>query len=144
MKTKSFFSQLDHDRMVAAIVEAEQHTSGEIRVYVSHCAVRDVRAAAIRQFHKLGLHQTKHRNAVLMFVAPKSQNFFVVGDEGVHAKGGDTFWQRVAAEMQERFRQARYTDGILHGIGAAGKLLAEHYPRDRADRNELPDSVVEG
>ena len=143
MKTKSFFKQLDHDRIVAAIVEAEQHTSGEIRVYVSHRAVRDARADAIRRFHSLGMHRTKHRNAVLIFVAPKTQQFFVVGDEGIHAKCGDAFWERVVAEMQAQFRKARFTDAILHGITAAGRILAEHFTREKSDRNELPDSVVE-
>jgi uncharacterized membrane protein len=142
MKTKAFFSQLDHDRMVAAIAEAEKQTSGEIRVYVSHRKVNEVRRAAIHHFQKLGMQRTKHRNAVLIFVAPESQNFFVVGDEAVHAKCGETFWEQVAAGMQEQFRQARFTDGIIHGIHTAGKLLAQHFPRNGADRNELPDSIV--
>lgn len=142
MKTKAFFSQLDHDRMVAAIAEAEKLTSGEIRVYVSHRKVNEVRHAALHHFQKLGMHQTKHRNAVLIFVAPESQNFFVVGDEAVHAKCGEAFWEQVAAEMQEQFRQARFTDGIIHGIHTAGKLLAQHFPRGGADRNELPDSIL--
>ena len=142
MKTKAFFSQLDHDRMVAAVVEAEKHTSGEIRVYVSHRQVNDVRRAAVHQFQKLGMQQTKHRNAVLIFVAPESQNFFIVGDEAVHAKCGDAFWEQVAGEIQEQFRQARFTDGIIHGIHTAGKVLAQHFPYDRADRNELPDSIA--
>ena len=143
MKTKAFFSQLDHDRMVAAIVAAERQTSGEIRVYVSHRRVTDVRHAAIHQFHKLGMHRTKQCNAVLIFVAPESQNFFVVGDEAVHVKCGDSFWDQVAAEMQGQFRQGRFTDGIIHGIQTAGKLLAEHFPSGPADRNELPDSIVD-
>ncbi|MGD0651349.1 MAG: TPM domain-containing protein [Verrucomicrobiia bacterium] len=144
MKTKAFFSQLDHNRMVAAIVDAEKHISGEIRVYVSHRKVRDVRHAAIHHFLKLGMHQTKHRNAVLIFVAPESQNFFVVGDEGVHAKCGDALWEQVASEMGELFKNGKFTDGIVHGIHTAGKLLAEHFPQHGSDHNELPDSVVKG
>jgi len=143
MKTKAFFSELDHDRMVAAIVAAEEQTSGEIRVYVSHRKVTDVRRAAVHQFHKLGMHQTKHHNAVLIFVAPESQNFFIVGDEAVHGKCGDAFWEQVATEMQAQFRQARFTDGILHGIQTAGKLLVQHFPRGSADDNELPDTIVD-
>ena len=143
MKTKAFFSQLDHDRMVAAIVAAEKHASGEIRVYVSHRRVNDVRRAAVHQFQKLGMHQTKHRNAVLIFVAPESQNFFIVVDEAVHAKCGEAFWEQVVAEMQQQFRKGKFTDGIIHGIHTAGKLLAQHFPRDREGRNELPDSIVD-
>jgi uncharacterized membrane protein len=140
MKTKAFFSQLDHDRMVASIVEAEKHTSGEIRVYVSHRKVRDVRHDAIHHFLKLGMHKTNHRNAVLIFVAPESQQYFIVGDEGVHAKCGDVFWEQVAGEMGEWFKKGKFTEGILHGIYTAGKLLAQHFPGN----NELPDTTLEG
>lgn len=143
MKAKTFFGQLDHDKMVAAIAEAEKHTTGEIRVYVSHHKVADAQKAAMHQFQKLQMHKTKHRNAVLIFVAPESQNFAIIGDEAVHAKCGEEFWQRVAGEMAESFRQSKFTDGISHGVRAAGKLLAQHFPRHGTDENELPDSVIE-
>ncbi len=141
MKRETFFSQFDHDRVVAVIVAAEKQTSSEIRVYVSHRPVTDVRHAAIHHFHKLRMHKTKHRAAVLIFMAPESQNFFIVGDEAVHAKCGETFWEQVAAEMREHFRQGRFTDGIIHGIQTAGKLLAQHFPAERTVRNEPPVSL---
>jgi uncharacterized membrane protein len=93
MKTKHLFRELDHDRIMAAITEAEKHTTGEIRVYVSHRKVHDPRHAAVHQFAKMGLDKTKHRNAVLIFIAPESQNFAVIGDEAVHAKCGEGFWE---------------------------------------------------
>jgi uncharacterized membrane protein len=96
------------------------------------------------RFLKLGMHKTKHRNAVLIFVAPESQQFYIVGDEGVHAKCGDAFWNQVAAEMGAHFRRGEFTAGIVHGIRTAGELLAQHFPRNDAGHNELPDSVVEG
>ncbi len=142
MRTQSFFSQLDHDRMLAAIKAAEQRTSGEIRVYVSHRHVADPQRAAISHFHKLGMQRTKHRNAVLIFVAPESQNFFIVGDEGIHKKCTNDSWDQIAGQMQERFRTGRFADAIVHGIKSAGSLLAQHFPRDPNDRNELPDQVV--
>lgn len=144
MKTKHLFSQLDHDRISAAIVEAEKHTSGEIRVYVSHHKVRDPRHAGARQFLKLGMDKTKHRNAVLIFMAPESQNFAILGDVAVHTKCGDAFWEDVAAAMREHFRQQKFTEGIVHGISAAGKLLARHFPAHGGGDHQLPDPVVEG
>jgi uncharacterized membrane protein len=143
MKTKELFRQLDHDRIVATIAEAEKHTSGEIRVYISHRKVGNIHRAAVHQFLRLEMNKTKHRNAVLMFVAPKSQNFAILGDEAVHAKCGEAFWEQVASGMGDRFRQGRFTDGIIHGIEIAGKLLAEHFPGHGAGHNELPDSIVE-
>ncbi len=129
--------------MVAAIADAERRTSGEIRVFVSHRKVMNAQRAAVREFERLGMHKTKRRNAVLIFVAPVSQRFAIIGDEAVHARCGDAFWQQVAAGMAERFRQAEFTVGIVHGIEAAGKILAEHFPRSRGDINELPDKVID-
>ena len=36
MRTEEFIRQLDHNRIVAAIKQAELKTSGEIRVYIQH------------------------------------------------------------------------------------------------------------
>ena len=144
MKTKHLFTAFDHDRITAAIQEVEKRTSGEIRVYVSHRKVSDPRHAGAHQFVKLGMDKTKHRNAVLIFIAPESQNFAILGDTAVHAQCGETFWENVAGAMRELFRQGKFTEGIVHGIDTAGKLLAQHFPADETDHHKLPETVVEG
>ncbi|HUK82263.1 MAG TPA: TPM domain-containing protein [Verrucomicrobiae bacterium] len=143
MKAKELSRQLDHRRIVAAIGNAEKHTSGEIRVYVSYRKARDPHHDATRQFLKLGMNKTNHRNAVLIYVAPESQTFAIIGDEAVHARCGQEFWERVAGGMAELFRQKKFTDGIVHGIDTAGRLLAEHFPAQGGSHNELPDSIAE-
>jgi uncharacterized membrane protein len=132
MKTKHLFRELDHDQITAAISKAEKHTTGEIRVYVSHHKVNDPRHAAAHQFVKLGLNKTRHRNAVLIFIAPESQNFAVLGDEAVHAKCGEPAWESIAGAMREYFQQGKFTEGVVHGINTAGRLLAEHFPSQLA------------
>ena len=143
MRHRKFLSQLAHERIHEAIHIAEQKTSGEIRVMVSHRRAPDAIAAAQQAFLRLGMQQTKHRNAVLVFLAPRSRTFAVIGDEAVHARCGDDFWREVADAMTGHFKRGEFTDGILHGINRAGGLLAAHFPRDPDDRNELPDDVVE-
>lgn len=143
MKHRRFIGTLAHERIHAAIHGAEQKTSGEIRVMVSHQRAPDPVAAARQAFLQLGMQQTKHRNAVLLFVAPRSRTFAVIGDEAVHARCGDDFWRELAATMTGYFKRGEYTDGILHGISRAGELLAAHFPRDPDDQNELADDIVE-
>jgi uncharacterized membrane protein len=111
---------------------------------VRHRKVTDPRHAAAHQFVKLGMDKTKHRNAVLIFIAPESQNFAILGDTAVHTKCGETFWEDVAGAMRELFRQGKFTEGIVHGINIAGKSLVQHFPADDSEHNQLPDSVVEG
>ena len=143
MHHRKFVRQLSHERIHAAIQEAEQKTSGEIRVMISHRSAPEPVAAARAAFLRLGMQQTRHRNAVLLFVAPRSRTFAVIGDEAVHARCGDEFWRELAAAMTGYFKRDDFTGGLVHGIATAGKLLAAHFPREADDRNELPDDVVE-
>ena len=144
METKSFLEKLDHERIAEAIAGAEGKTSGEIRVFVQHGPVKDPVAEAKVQFKKLGMTATRERNGVLIFVAPRSQKFAVLGDEGIHQRCGEAFWQRLVEMMREQFRRDHFTDALVQGISQAGDLLSEHFPRQPDDRNELPDRIEEG
>ena len=135
--------KLDHARIVAAISDAEGRTSGEIRVVISRRTTADAVAAAKIQFERLGMTGTAARNGVLIFLAPRSRSFAVIGDTGVHEKCGDAFWTELAAAMTEHFKRGDFTAGLVLGIARAGALLAENFPRQTDDRNELPNSVEE-
>jgi uncharacterized membrane protein len=143
MRHRKFISQLAHEQIHAAIRAAEEKSSGEIRVMVSHQTASDPVATAQGSFLRLGMQATKHRNAVLIFVAPRSRTFAVIGDEAVHAKCGNEFWRDVAAAMADCFKRGEFTEGLLHGINRAGELLAAHFPPGTDDQNELPDDVIE-
>jgi uncharacterized membrane protein len=143
MKTREFLTHLQHDEIVKAIGEAEKKTSGEIRLFISRKEPdEDAVAAAQKAFVHLGMHKTKEKNGVLIFVAPRVRKFAIIGDEAVHAKCGDEFWKEVAHEISTHFRNGGFSDGILHGIQRAGKLLADHFPRHPGDKNQLPDEIA--
>jgi uncharacterized membrane protein len=134
---------IDHPRVVAAIRAAELRTSGEIRVLVARQAAPDPVAAARQQFDRLGMHQTVARNGVLIYVAPKSRTFAVIGDTGVHEKCGDSFWSELAVAMTNEFKRGDFTAGLVLGVERAGALLAAHFPRSADDKNELSDEIEE-
>ncbi len=140
MNVIEFLIRLDDDAIVHAIREAELRTSGEIRVYVAKEKAPDPMQAAIEQFHRMGMTQTRDRNGVLIFIAPKSQTFAIVGDEGIHQKCGPDFWNALVDEMRGHFRE-NPTHAIVHAITRAGEHLAQHFPRRADDQNELPDAV---
>jgi uncharacterized membrane protein len=129
MHLGKFIKQLPHDTLAGVLREAEQKTSGQICVLISHKSVTDPMAAAQKEFVRLGMTKSPERNGVLIFVAPRTHKFAVIGDEGVHAKCGDVFWQELAKAMTEYFRKSEFTEGIIHGVRKAGELLAEHFPR---------------
>jgi uncharacterized membrane protein len=142
MKAREFLSQLQHDTIVKTIAEAEQKTSGEIRVFISRKEPEDPVAAAQKAFLHLGMDKTKEKNGVLLFFAPRVRKFAIIGDAAVHALCGDEFWKEVAQEISTHFRKGDFTEGVLHGITRAGKLLAEHFPRHPGDKNQLSDDIA--
>src|ERR1700719_2141737 len=142
MRTKEFLSKLEHDRIVAAIRDAESKTSGQIRVFVQRGKLEvDPLIAAQRKFHRLGMHKTPERNAVLIFVAPRAHKFAVVGDKAIHEKCGESFWQRLVDGMREHFRNEKFTDAVVDAIEEAGRALVAHFPK-RPTSTKLPDEIV--
>jgi uncharacterized membrane protein len=139
---KEFVASLDHERITEAIRVVEGSTSGEIRVFIARKAVADPVQAAAREFQTLKMHRTRRRNAVLLFVAPASQAFAVIGDQGIHEKCGPQFWGQLAEQVRGYFKEGHFTEGIVLAVAESGRLLQEHFPRERDDENELPDDVV--
>jgi uncharacterized membrane protein len=89
----------------------------------------DALAAAEKHFKTLKMDQTPNRNAVLIFLAPKSQTFAVYGDAATHLRVGPAFWNSLRDEIAAQLKESRFTDALVHGINKAGDLLAEHFPR---------------
>lgn len=141
MHHRQFLAQVDDERLLKAIQDAERKTSGQIRVFVSHHKVIDALAAAERQFRRLGMTKTKRRNAILIFIAPKSQTFSVFGDIAIHQKCGAEFWQALRDEIVPHLKAGQYTVALIHAITKAGDKLAEHFPPEEKPQNELPDKI---
>ena len=144
MRTREFLSKLEHDRIIQAIREAESKTSGEIRVLIQRGKLKsDPLVAAQRKFHRLGMHKTRERNAVLIFVAPRVHKLAVVGDNAIHEKCGDEFWQRVVERMRTHFQNEKFSDALIEAVKEVGSVLARQFPKTVRDTNELPDDVIE-
>lgn len=142
MQTRAFLKELDERRIIQAIAEAELKSSGEIRVYVARSQVEDALAEAKAQFLRLGMEKTRDRNSVLIFIAPRSCNFAVVGDIGVHERAKENLWRDIAAAMEAHLKQNHYTEAVLAGIEQVSAILATHFPRRSDDRNELPNEIA--
>ena len=144
MRTKEFLSKLEHDRIVGAIREAESRTSGQIRVFIQRGKLGlDPLIAAQRKFHRIGMQRTPERNAVLIFVAPRAHKFAIIGDQAVHEKCGEQFWQRLADAMREHFQNEKFSHALVEAIEETGNALASHFPRASTSSNPLPDEIVE-
>lgn len=139
---RQLLRRIDMGRVLEALKAAERRTSGEIRVSIAPFFWGDVRVAAELAFRRLGMTRTALRNGVLIFVVPSRRKFVVLGDEGIHASVGQSFWERVAAVLSERFHAEDFTGGLVAGIAEISEQLALYFPhRGERDVNELPDAI---
>jgi uncharacterized membrane protein len=130
MRTKEFLSKLEHEQLVHAIREAESKTTGQIRVFVQRGKLSvDPLVAAQKRFHRLGMHRTAERNAVLIFVAPRAHKFAIVGDKAIHEKCGEELWQRLVDRMREHFRNEKFSHALVDAIHEIGDALSAHFPK---------------
>ena len=142
METKQFLRALDDAAIARAIGEAEKKTSGEIRVFVSELVVTDAVAEGQKEFMSLGMTKTALRNGVLIFFAPRTQAFSIIGDEGVHKKCGQRFWEELTDRMRPLLKAGKFTEAIVASVEQIGAALAKEFPFLPGDRNELPNTIA--
>lgn len=138
----TLFNADDREAIRQAIASAELMTSGEIRVFFEPKCDVEPYDRALQVFANLKMDQTALRNAVLFYLAYDDRKFALVGDEGIHLKVGDDFWQTVKDKTIEDFKAERFVQGLQLAIAEVGKQLQQFFPRDANDKNELPDDVI--
>ncbi len=144
MKAKDFLDEHAEKQLLDAIRKAEMLTSGEIRVHLEDRCKGDAVVAASSVFHRLKMNETVLHNGILFYLALVDKKFAVYADEGLYQRVPRDFWENIVKEMQEKFTQAKFLEGLCLGIGRAGTALTEHFPRLNNDRNELDDEISIG
>ena len=131
--------------MVAAIREAEKHTSGEVRVFVeSKCSYVDPVDRAKEIFFNLKMELTEDRNAVLLYLAMDDHQLALFADEGIYQRLGTDYWVKEARKILSAFTKNDYTGGICEVVNDIGQALKEQFPYEKDDKNELPDDIIFG
>ncbi len=145
-KQKEFFTEEEKARLVSAIQQAEQRTSGEIRIFVeSRCRFVDPVDRAKEIFLQLQMAKTQERNATLIYIAFDDHQLAVLGDEGIHQKVGQAYWEKEVSKMISEFKSEHIVEGISQVVYDIGEALQQHFPYERStDKNELPDDIVFG
>ncbi len=145
-RRKEFFTDEEKQSIIDAVRNAEQRTSGEVRVFVeSRCRYVNAIDRAVEIFENLQMQKTELRNATLVYVAIKDRQLAVFGDEGIHQKVGNEYWANEVMKMINAFNRDNIAEGIRQCVLDIGEALAMHFPYDRTtDKNELPDDIVFG
>lgn len=137
----TFFSPEEEQQIVQSIQLAELNTSGEVRVHLEEGRDGDTYKRAVEVFEALKMHETAERNGILFYLAIGKRQFALVGDEGIHRKVSQRFWDEVRDAVLAHFKNGNYVQGLCSGIETCGEALSEYFPYTRDDVNELSDDI---
>ncbi len=125
-----------HDGEIRFAVEADLDWRELLRSTTS-------RQRAIEVFSRLRMWDTERNNGLLIYLLFADRNVEIVADRGVSERVADAAWQEICDAMRARFAAGEFETGALHGIAAASRLMAAHFPADPGrGRDELPDRPV--
>jgi uncharacterized membrane protein len=134
-------TEKDKDLIQDAIAQAELETSGEIRVHIDKACDGDPVKRAIEVFEELKMHETELRNGVLIFIAFSNHKLAIIGDIGINELVPSNFWDSTRDVMIQLFKQGQFTAGISAAVKEAGIQLAEYFPLQEGDVNELSNKI---
>jgi putative membrane protein len=95
------------------------------------------------QFHAQGLHHTRERSGVLLFVSVAEHYVEVIADEGIHARVPDGTWHELVRAFTARVQANQIGEGFIEAVNTVGDHLNTHFPAEAGNPNELPDHLIE-
>ncbi len=106
-------------------------------------SVRDgrVRAAAGALFLEKGVHNTRERTGILLYVSLLEKRALLVPDAGVERELPRREWRAVTAAIDRAVAGGGDGGDLARALGPLGDLVALHLPRRAGDVNELADEV---
>ncbi len=101
-----------------------------------------VRERALKGFYEKSLYKTKQNTGVLFFISILEHKVWVIADKGIHEKIKQVTLNKFAQQVARGIRDGRACDALVEAIKEIGELLAQHYPTQPRDINELPDEII--
>lgn len=141
MNIREFFTKEEEEKIESAISEAEKRTSGEIRVRIERKAGRNHEKTILKAFQDSGMEKTELRNGVMFFLALEERVFIIYGDKGINESVPKGFWEEIRDTVINGFKRGNYSDSLIKGIEMAGEKLAEYFPCEKDDINELSNKI---
>jgi putative membrane protein len=100
-----------------------------------------VHARAQQLFLELGVTETRQRSGVLLLLSESERRVELLADRGIHERVGSEVWQALVQTVTSSIRQGRAAQGVCAAVDSIGAALAQHFPPEADDTNELPNAV---
>src|SRR5688572_6788255 len=98
---------------------------------------------AFSVFVQSGVANTRDRSGVLVFVSEAERRAIILADQGINTRVAANEWQADIDTLLQAIRERQAARGLLAVIERIGSILAESFPPQPDDQNELPNAVRE-
>jgi putative membrane protein len=98
---------------------------------------------AHEQFFAQGLHYTRDRTGVLIFVSVAEHFVEIIADKGINDRVAPDEWDHIVGHFANRVKAGKVAKGFIGAVDACGRLLARNFPRAADDVDELPNHLIE-
>jgi len=96
-----------------------------------------VKKRALELFHQLP--KTTGLTAVLIFISLAEEQVAILADKAIAEKLPDNYWDKPHTMIVKAMSQGNHAEGVVEAIEEITTVLAENFPREDDDINELPD-----
>ncbi len=86
--------------------------------------------------------RTRSATGVLLFLSLMERRAVVLADQGIAGKLPPETWDQVVRVILSGPATGRWAEKLEEAIRLCGRLLAEHFPQEPGDTNELPNAVI--
>lgn len=96
----------------------------------------------IKQFLAHGIHHTKGRTGVLIFVSLDERYAEILVDSEIENNIGRDFWLEAVGELIASCKANDISQGYVRAIESTSKKLVDKFPRGHKNLNELEDKLI--
>ena len=98
--------------------------------------------AARLQFAGAVAGRTKAANGLLVFVSLAERHIEIVPDRAIAAKVPQATWEEIVAKLSGHVQREGLAEGLIGVVKACTGTLAQAFPYEAGDVNEIPDAVI--
>lgn len=138
----NFLTDYQMASLVEAIQTAEDHSTGEIRIHIDSNSEGNNAEMAFEVFKTLCKDKTAERNAVLFHINFEQHYLTIIGDEGIHEKVHQNFWDKMHDQITREFAKGNYHDSLKNAVLETGLELKKYFPISGENPNELPNEIT--
>ena len=131
------------------ITEGEQQHRAEMRLIVEAALPVGIvldgtssRGRAHDLFSRYRIWDTEENCGVLVYINLADRKVEIIADRGAGRALSAAEWHAVCRTMTEGFARGEFHDSTLAGLQRLNGLLAQHFPQDGPQANQLPDRPV--